>query len=120
VSNDLTVTMRSTDRTAILELHGKVCVDCEAALRHAFHQTRSDIHPNVLLNLQHADYIDMTGMAVLINLFMEAKKQKQRILISGIRPEFRRLFDLARFSLFVTITDTEESALVGLKPKPTI
>lgn len=119
MSSDLIIEARSTDKAMILELYGRLYDEEAPALRQMFEMIHVEDAANILVDLAHTDYIDMTGVATLVNLILESRKQKQRVLISGIRPEFRRLFDLARLPLFITIADTEQDALAGLDKETT-
>jgi anti-anti-sigma regulatory factor len=46
---------------------------------------------------------------------MEAKKAGHKILVCGVSPHYKKVFDLVRFSVYVTMFDTEEQALGSLE-----
>jgi anti-anti-sigma factor len=115
MSSALRVDTRATPQAMVIELHGDVSADGEPAIMGAYRAAAGDGGSgNVLFNLAGAQYINTSGISVLITVAMEAKQQGVTVAVSGASAHYRKVFDLVRFSSFVTMYDDEESALAGL------
>ncbi len=112
----LNVSTRRSDQAAIIELHGDVNSDGDAAIKEAYRNAVAEGYSTILFNLSKAAYINTSGISVLIGVVMQAKKAGQTILVAGVSPHYKKVFDLVRFSTYVTMFDTEEAALASLKP----
>jgi len=111
----LNVSTRRSDQAAIIELHGDVNSDGDTAIKEAYHNAIAEGYSSILFNLSNAAYINTSGISVLISVVMQAKKAGHQILVAGVSPHYKKVFDLVRFSTFVTMFDTEEAALASLK-----
>jgi anti-anti-sigma factor len=115
MSNALKVHTRTTEKAAIIELHGDVSSDGDAAIKEAYRNAVADGAATILFNLSQTQYINTSGISVLISVVMEAKKAGHKILVCGVSPHYKKVFDLVRFSVYVTMFDTEEQALGSLE-----
>jgi anti-anti-sigma factor len=114
MSNALKVHTRTTEKAAVIELHGDVSSDGDAAIKEAYRNAVADGAATILFNLSQTQYINTSGISVLISVVMEAKKAGHKILVCGVSPHYKKVFDLVRFSVYVTMFDTEEQALGSL------
>jgi anti-anti-sigma factor len=114
MSSDLIIVSRKSGKAAIIELHGDVNSDGDAAIKDAYRQAIENGATAVLFNMSNTAYINTSGISVLIAIVMDAKKAGHTILVSGISPHYKKVFDLVRFSVYVTIFDTEEEALASV------
>lgn len=114
MSSALQVHIRREPAAAVIELHGDVNSDGEVEIKGAYDQVTGDGASPVLLDLSHTQYINTSGISVLITVAMTAKKAGSVILVSGASPHYKKVFDLVRFSSFVTMFDTEAEALASL------
>jgi anti-anti-sigma factor len=115
MSSVLKIEKRKTDDASIIELHGDVNSDGDAAIKGAYHEAVAGGAKTILFNMSKTEYINTSGISVLIAVVMEAKKAGHKILVSGVSPHYKKVFDLVRFSVYVTMFDTEEAALASLK-----
>ncbi len=114
-SPTLNIVTRKTDTAVVLELHGDVNSEGDAPIKDAYHTAvAAGGATTVLFNLSNTAYINTSGISVLISIVMEAKKTGNKILVSGVSTHYKKVFDLVRFSLYVTMFDTEEAALASL------
>lgn len=117
-SPTLSIVSRKTNSAAVIELHGDVNSEGDSAIKDAYHSAVDGGASTVLFNLSGAAYINTSGISVLIAIVMEAKKSGHKILVSGVSTHYKKVFDLVRFSLYVTMFDTEEAALASLTILP--
>jgi anti-anti-sigma factor len=114
MSSALKVITRPADKATVIELHGDVSSDGDAAIKDAYRSAVAAGANNILFNMGKTEYINTSGISVLISVVMEAKKAGHKILVSGVSPHYKKVFDLVRFSVYVTMFDTEEAALASL------
>ncbi|MBE2270389.1 MAG: STAS domain-containing protein [Anaerolinea sp.] len=118
MSSALKVVTRSAASASVIELHGDVNSDGDAAIKGAYRDAVTGGATTILFNLSKTEYINTSGISVLIAIVMEAKKAGQKILVCGVSPHYKKVFDLVRFSVYVTMFDTEDAALASLAETP--
>jgi anti-anti-sigma factor len=115
VSSSLKILTRAEPAASVIELHGDLSADGETAVKEAYAAAAASHAGAVLIDLSHAAYINTSGISVLIAVVMEAKKTGVLVLVAGASPHYKKVFDLVRFSSFVSMFDDEASALASLK-----
>jgi anti-anti-sigma factor len=91
--------------TAVLMLAGDVNGGAEAALLDAYHATGEA--GVVLLDFTGVDYINSTGIALIVGILAEARKQGRELQARGLAEHYREIFRITRLSDFMTILDDE-------------
>jgi anti-sigma B factor antagonist len=89
--------------TAVLQLMGDVNGDAETALLDAYHATGEA--GTVLLDFSGVDYINSTGIALIVGVLAEARKQGRTLQARGLAEHYREIFRITRLSDFMTILD---------------
>jgi anti-anti-sigma factor len=114
VSSSLRVETRDLPDVVVVELHGDVSADGETEIKGAYDAAVASGAENVLIEMSGASYINTSGISVLIGVAMEAKKADLNLMVCGASPHYKKVFDLVRFSSFVSMFDTEADALATL------
>ncbi len=114
MSGELKVTSRKADKAGVLAIQGELNADGEQPIRDAYQALTAQGQKIVVLDVAGTSAIDTTGIAILITLVMEARKKGHSVLISGVSLTYKRLFDLARFSMLTGVFESEASALASL------
>jgi anti-anti-sigma factor len=119
LSNEFDVELRMVGDAAIIVLRGDVNAAGEEAIREAYATATADDARHILMDLAEADYINTSGIAVLIAIVMEAQRADQKILVYGVSSHYRKIFELVRLPMYVQMYDTEAEALssVGIDPE---
>lgn len=111
--------VRSTASAIVIDLEGDINSQGEKALREAYQRARQtsldagDSPQPIFFNFTRADYINTSGIAVLISIVMEAQKQGQKISLFGMSPHYQKIFKLVRLPLYADLFATEEEALAN-------
>jgi anti-anti-sigma factor len=111
-TRELEVTIRRRDGIAILDLVGDIDSAAEAALERAYEEAVADSR-SILLNFSRADYINSTGIALIVALLAQARARAVDITACGLSDHYREIFEITRLSDFMTITDNEDGAIGG-------
>jgi anti-anti-sigma factor len=91
--------------TAVLRLAGDVSAAAESALLEAYGRLAGE--QVVLLDFEQVEYINSTGIALIVGLLAEARKRGQEIQARGLAQHYREIFRITRLSDFLTILDDE-------------
>ncbi|HEY1274126.1 MAG TPA: STAS domain-containing protein [Thermoleophilaceae bacterium] len=111
-TRELEVTVREHGGAAILDLAGDIDSSAEAALQSAFEEgTRGG--RQVVLNFSRADYINSTGIALIVGLLAQARARGISITAYGLSDHYREIFEITRLADFMTIADDESGAMSG-------
>jgi anti-sigma B factor antagonist len=65
----------------------------------------------VLLNFSGVDYINSTGIALIVGLLAKARAAHRRLVVCGLSEHYTEIFQITRLSDFMTMFPNEESAL---------
>ena len=96
---------RHEDGVAVLQLSGDVSAPAEGDLQLAYAEVATE--PVVVLDFAAVDYINSTGIALIVGLLAEARKSGQEIRARGLAQHYREIFRITRLSDFMTILDEE-------------
>lgn len=102
--------VRRTDGHAVIDMHGNVDRGAEPALTAAYQDAVAPGEP-VLLNFADVDYINSTGIAVIVGLLAQARKEALSLTACGLSDHYRQIFQITRLSDFMPIFEDEETAL---------
>jgi anti-sigma B factor antagonist len=95
----LEIKQREREGIVVLDLKGRITVGDEAgALRLAFSTLAGA--DKVILNLQHVEYIDSTGLGALVLGFTSLRKRAGRLVLENLS---RRNIELLLFTKLTTV-----------------
>jgi anti-anti-sigma factor len=105
--------VRRQPRAAIIELRGEVNASAEASLGAAYAQAEQDNPELILLNFAQVDYMNSTGIALVVGLLAKARRNKRRIVACGLSPHYREIFEITRLADYMPVFGDETSALTA-------
>ena len=105
------VSVRRAPGTAIVDLHGEINASVEDALNAAYAEATRGNVSTILLNFDAVDYINSTGIALIVGLLAQARKSGRRLLACGLSDHYVEIFQITRLADFMTIFADESSAL---------
>ncbi len=101
------------DGAAVLALSGEIDLHASPALRATLHALAGAKTPALLLDFTNVTYIDSSGLATLVEYVRDARTFGGKILLFGLQPKVKMLFELVRLNELFTITESRESALAA-------
>ncbi len=104
---------REQPRAVILDLHGEINAFAEQALNQAYEEAESARPEMILLNFSDVDYINSTGIALIVSLLARARKLHIPLRACGLSEHYREIFTITRLSDFMGVYGNEASALDG-------
>ncbi len=65
----------------------------------------------VVVDLSSVTYMDSSGLATLVEALQGSRKGKYKLVICGLQPRVRAIFDIAKLAMVFTIVPTLDQAL---------
>ena len=107
----LEASVRQEPGSAVLDLRGEINGFGQEALDAAYAEAETKDPEIILLNFEEVDYINSTGIALIVGLLAKARAAKRRLLAYGLSDHYVEIFNITRLSDFVGVYPDEESAL---------
>lgn len=108
-----TATVRPAEGAVILEMHGEVDGRAEEALNAAYVEASRSNPARLILHFGAVDYINSTGIALIVGLLAQARKAGRKLITTGLNAHYTEIFHITRLSDFMTIAPDEASALMA-------
>jgi anti-anti-sigma factor len=109
--SELEAAVRMRDATAIIELRGEVNAGADSALEAAYAQATTGGAASMVLDFARADYINSSGIALIVALLARARAQRIGVAAIGLSDHYREIFEITRLADFMTIADNEDGAI---------
>jgi anti-sigma B factor antagonist len=101
-------------RTAIIDVRGDFTATAEAELMAAFTAAGDGGAHAIIFNFADLEYMNSSGIGLLITVLIRANRQGQRILACGLSEHYRHIFALTRLDEAIGIHQDEASALAAV------
>ena len=108
--------VRQHDGTGVIDLHGEINLGADRRLAAAYEAAVQDDPRTVVLNFADVDYINSTGIALIVGLLARARKEHRTVRAFGLSEHYRQIFDITRLSDFMGIYADEDSAVTATAP----
>jgi anti-sigma B factor antagonist len=103
-TRELEVAIRRPAGGPVLELIGDIDSGAETALQNAWDEVADGVSA-LVLDFSRTDYINSTGIALVVQLLANARARGIALSARGLTPHYREIFEITRLSDFMTITD---------------
>lgn len=112
--NQRSVTSATGVATTILAFSGDISSASKDAIMEAYRGLDAAT-TSVLLDFTAVDYINSSGIAIIIQLLLEASKSGTRkVGIFGLSPHFQKVFTMVGISKYAVLHANEQVALAGM------
>jgi anti-sigma B factor antagonist len=101
------------ERTSIIDISGEVTARSDGVLRAAYEQASGRETRAIILNFTRLEYMNSSGIGLLVTLLVRANRKKQRLLAFGLNEHYRQIFDLTRLDEAIGIHADESAALAA-------
>lgn len=107
----LNVEVRREGSVAVLDLVGEINGFAEEALNAAYAEAEAKEPQTILLNFEGVDYINSTGIALIVGLLARARASHRSLLACNLSEHYVEIFNITRLSDFMSVFPDEESAV---------
>ena len=108
----LNVEVRLEEGIAVLDLKGEINGFAEEALNAAYAEAEAMDPKTVLLNFEGVDYINSTGIALIVGLLAKARASRRSLLACNLSEHYVEIFNITRLSDFMSVFPDERTAVV--------
>jgi anti-sigma B factor antagonist len=113
--NLLTASVRKlSNDTSIIDIQGDISAQAETALMDAYNLAGQGSTRSIILNFEGLDYMNSSGIGLLVTLLIRVQRQKQRLLAYGLSEHYQQIFELTRLNEAITIVDNEYEAVTAV------
>ncbi|MEO7396820.1 MAG: STAS domain-containing protein [Candidatus Limnocylindria bacterium] len=101
------------ERTSIIDISGELTAASEGELATAFAAAAGERTRTIVLNFYRLEYMNSSGIGLLVTLLVRANRQHQKMLACGLNEHYRQIFELTRLDEAIVIHATEAEALAA-------
>jgi len=112
----LELRVRRQNSLAIIQFSGDVTTFAEDVVQNAYREVSREGGRNVALDFSVCNYINSAGIAVIIGMVTEVRRQGRRVLVFGLSSHYQKIFRMVGLADYVEICATEDEALRRVKP----
>lgn len=106
---------RTIDGIEVLTLQGRFDVNVAPKVRGIIEEVTEKTPAFVVVNLQDVDFLDSTGLAILVQGKKRAISRNGMVILCSLRQPVRIIFELTRLDTFFDIYPTEGEAIAAFK-----
>lgn len=109
-ANEVRVQLRE-DHLAVLEVEGDISSRSEPVLNEAFQRALAQGTRKILVRFTGNTSVNSAGVAVIIQLLLEAQRRSVPVAICGLSVNFKKLFEMVGVDNYARFFEQEEEAL---------
>jgi anti-sigma B factor antagonist len=102
---------RAGDNASIIDVEGDLTAFAETVLMDAYNQASDGQARAIILNFEDLEYMNSSGIGLLVTLLIRINREKQRLLTYGLSEHYRSIFQITRLDDAIAIHETEEEAV---------
>lgn len=96
--------------TAVIAVRGELTGGTETALMDAYGRASDPSTRVVVLDFTELDYMNSTGIGLLVTMLVRAQRQRQRLMAFGLSDHYREILSLTRLDEAIGVVDSEAEA----------
>jgi len=110
----LKMTDREVDGASVVALDGRIVMGAEgSALREKLENLISNGKKKIVLNMNHIEYVDSSGLGTLVSAHLSAKNHGASLKLSNLGRKFLEVLELTRLATVFEVCNTEASAIAS-------
>ncbi|HUN80458.1 MAG TPA: STAS domain-containing protein [Phycisphaerae bacterium] len=110
-TNNLVKDIRKTPEATTVVLSGDIDLHHSPQLHSALVEVTNERPKKLLLDLRDVPYMDSSGVGTFVEVFRRVNAYKGKMVIFGLNPRVRSIFEITKLDRFFTLAETEEQAL---------
>lgn len=110
---NISTNVRRVNGVSIIDIGGEVNTQAEDALAAAYAEASQNGVKAVVLNFSGMEYMNSSGIGLLVTLLIRAQRAKQRLLACGLNEHYQQIFALTRLNEAIGIYPSEAAAVTA-------
>ena len=107
-------TAASGQTVTVIHFTGDISSASKDAVVGTYQALDKGSHPRILFDFQSVDYLNSSGIALVIQVLMEASKAGQIIALCGLSAHFTKVFTMVGITRYAKLYVDEAAALAAL------
>ena len=107
------VAVQGEPPVAVVTLSGQIDRSALNALNEAYDEVAASDATSVLLDFHDVDYINSTGIALIVGILGRARAESRSVLATGLTEHYQHIFAITRLSDFIAVYPDVPTALSG-------
>ena len=103
--------VRNNGSAVVIALRGDINAAADEVLKKAWADAAAQSPSTVVLNFENVDYINSTGIALIVSLLAEARKDQVAVRACGLSDHYKHIFEVTRLADFMPMFDDETTAV---------
>jgi anti-sigma B factor antagonist len=109
---NLTANVRKANSTAcIIDIKGEINAQSDSVLMEAYNQASLSGTRTIILNFSELEYMNSSGIGLLVTLLIRVKRQNQRLLAFGLSEHYQQIFEMTRLNEAIGLYKSEMQAV---------
>ena len=104
---------RPSESAAVIAVRGELTGASEQPLMDAYARAADPMTRKVILDFTELEYMNSTGIGLLVTMLVRAQRQRQRLLAFGLSEHYRQILGLTRLDEAIGIVESEAEALAA-------
>ena len=104
---------RASEAAAVVRIRGELTGATEAPLMDAYARASDPMTRTIILDFTDLDYMNSTGIGLLVTLVVRAQRQRQRIVAFGLSEHYRQILSLTRLDEAIVVVESEGEAIAA-------
>jgi anti-sigma B factor antagonist len=110
---NITTHVRRINGVSIIDIGGEVNAQAEDALATAYAEASQNGVKAVVLNFSGMEYMNSSGIGLLVTILIRAQRAKQKLLACGLNEHYQQIFALTRLNEAIGIYGSEAEAVAA-------
>ena len=108
------ISIETRDAVTLFDIHGDITAFSEPFLNEAYETAKNQGTGKIVLKFDRDAYINSGGIALLIQLLAQTKRNNQQIGITGLSEHFKKIFNMVGITKFAKIYETRDEGVKSL------
>jgi anti-sigma B factor antagonist len=100
-----------SEKVSVIDVKGELTAFAEGVLMQAYSQASDGRIHAIVLNFEGLQYMNSSGIGLLVTLLIRVNREKQRLLTYGLSEHYQNIFQITRLDDAISIYDSEEEAV---------
>jgi anti-sigma B factor antagonist len=105
--------LRAERGRVVIDLRGEIDGDARDELAAVYERAAEHGEPLLLLNFAAVQYINSTGIALIVGMLGRARAEGRSLAACGLSEHYREIFQITRLSDFISIYPDEATSPAG-------
>lgn len=110
----ITHVRKVSSETAVIDISGELNGYGEDTLMAAYTQASNGRTQAIILNFTDLEYMNSSGIGLLVTMLIRVQRQKQRLLAYGLSDHYQQIFELTRLNEAISIYASENAAVTAV------